>query len=393
MKYYFFLLIFLLSNSLFAQDLIILKTGDEIQAKVIKVGTQEVEYKKWTNQKGPVYTLEKDDIFMIKYQNGDKDVFQGNSSSGSEAVKGGNNDPKYVNMPPSSENSSIIAQYNKQYAIGKKWKLSKKVLSSCLTIYGVTSTSVMSNDDMEISIEHNPYELLYYNIVIKNKSNRVLYVDKGNSFRVTKDENYCYYNSGTQVTTSSGGGLGLSMGLGGLANAIGMGGVAGAIANSVSVGGGTSHSTGVAYGQQRFIVLPPKGQATLAKDYKVEKKLLEKDECFAFLFDNVKPKVNEGAVLNFDESNSPHTVDYIICYSGNQNFTEYSTMNIRLYAKQIVGTPFSSSSYNGFGEGTNSVVERRIQDIDKYCIIGCLCSPNTIQCIESQKESNWRIPK
>lgn len=58
-----------------SQDIIVLQSGEEIEAKVIKVGSEEVEYRKWTNQDGPVYTLTPRDIFMIKYQNGEKDVF------------------------------------------------------------------------------------------------------------------------------------------------------------------------------------------------------------------------------------------------------------------------------------------------------------------------------
>lgn len=65
--------------STFAQDIITTKTGDEIQSVVLKVGTDEVEYKKWSNQDGPVYVIGVDKIFMIKYQNGEKDVFTGNS--------------------------------------------------------------------------------------------------------------------------------------------------------------------------------------------------------------------------------------------------------------------------------------------------------------------------
>lgn len=57
------------------QDNIILKNGDEIQAKVLEVAPDVVKYKKWDNQEGPVYTSAKAEIFMIKYANGSKDVF------------------------------------------------------------------------------------------------------------------------------------------------------------------------------------------------------------------------------------------------------------------------------------------------------------------------------
>jgi hypothetical protein len=42
---------------------------------VQEIGLDNVKYKKYENQNGPTYTLMKSDIFMIKYENGDKDVF------------------------------------------------------------------------------------------------------------------------------------------------------------------------------------------------------------------------------------------------------------------------------------------------------------------------------
>jgi hypothetical protein len=58
-----------------AQDIITLKNGDEIKAKVQEIGLSDVKYKKFENANGPTYTLLKTEIFMIKYENGEKDVF------------------------------------------------------------------------------------------------------------------------------------------------------------------------------------------------------------------------------------------------------------------------------------------------------------------------------
>jgi TM2 domain-containing membrane protein YozV len=60
---------------MFAQDIIILKNGNDIQAIVKEVGIDDVKYKRFDNQNGPNYTLKKSDIFMIRYENGSKDVF------------------------------------------------------------------------------------------------------------------------------------------------------------------------------------------------------------------------------------------------------------------------------------------------------------------------------
>jgi hypothetical protein len=59
----------------FGQDNILLKDGEEVAAKVLRVNPKSIEYRKYSNLDGPVYTLDKADVFMIKYENGGKDVF------------------------------------------------------------------------------------------------------------------------------------------------------------------------------------------------------------------------------------------------------------------------------------------------------------------------------
>lgn len=64
-----------ISLSANAQDVIVLRNADEVQAKVKSIGLQEVTYLKWDNLNGPTYTLPKSEIFFIKYANGQKESF------------------------------------------------------------------------------------------------------------------------------------------------------------------------------------------------------------------------------------------------------------------------------------------------------------------------------
>lgn len=57
-----------------AQDIILKNDATEIQAKVLKVNPDEIEYKKWDNPDGPTYTVPAAEVFIIKYRNGSKDV-------------------------------------------------------------------------------------------------------------------------------------------------------------------------------------------------------------------------------------------------------------------------------------------------------------------------------
>lgn len=58
-----------------AQDLIIMKNGDEIKSKVKEITLDVIKYRKHENPDGPVISVLKSEVFMIKYENGTKDIF------------------------------------------------------------------------------------------------------------------------------------------------------------------------------------------------------------------------------------------------------------------------------------------------------------------------------
>lgn len=68
------LLLFFYSN-IFAQDIITKKNGEDIQSKISEITQTEIKYKKYEYPDGPVYTLAKSDALMIRYENGNKDIF------------------------------------------------------------------------------------------------------------------------------------------------------------------------------------------------------------------------------------------------------------------------------------------------------------------------------
>jgi hypothetical protein len=71
---YVFIITLLICGNVYSQDNIVLKNGEEIRAKVLEIGIQEIKYKKHENVGGPTYTILKTDVFMIKYENGTKDI-------------------------------------------------------------------------------------------------------------------------------------------------------------------------------------------------------------------------------------------------------------------------------------------------------------------------------
>ena len=58
-----------------AQDVIVMRDSRRISAIVTEVNVNDIKYKLFSNQDGPTYTLLKNDIASIRYQNGDEDTF------------------------------------------------------------------------------------------------------------------------------------------------------------------------------------------------------------------------------------------------------------------------------------------------------------------------------
>ena len=84
---------FIISINTFAQDLIVKKNGEEVNAKIIEVGTKEVKYKNSTNIEGPTYTIDKSEIVFVKYKNGEKEIFENSS-----VVKINSNPSEYLSI-------------------------------------------------------------------------------------------------------------------------------------------------------------------------------------------------------------------------------------------------------------------------------------------------------
>ena len=69
------LLFLLFSQTLFSQDTIVLRSGEQLIVKVVEVAQKVVSYKKQTNLNGPTYKMDVYDVGRIKYESGALDEF------------------------------------------------------------------------------------------------------------------------------------------------------------------------------------------------------------------------------------------------------------------------------------------------------------------------------
>jgi hypothetical protein len=68
-------IIALMSVVAFAQDVIVTKDKEQIQAKILEVSSDEIKYKKYSYLDGPTFSLDVDKVLTIAYENGDVEVY------------------------------------------------------------------------------------------------------------------------------------------------------------------------------------------------------------------------------------------------------------------------------------------------------------------------------
>ena len=95
-----------------AQDKIILKTGTNIEAKVLEINQTTVRYKKFNNLEGPTFVSDKNEIHMITYENGVNEVFDNNYQDGGNESDYSAKKSKTKFGKNRFENSFAIVGYN-----------------------------------------------------------------------------------------------------------------------------------------------------------------------------------------------------------------------------------------------------------------------------------------
>jgi hypothetical protein len=73
--------------AIYAQDIILKTDGSEIRAKITEISADEVRYKIFSNPDGPVFVIAGVEVFMIKHQNGDKDLFEKDPETGKMQIQ------------------------------------------------------------------------------------------------------------------------------------------------------------------------------------------------------------------------------------------------------------------------------------------------------------------
>jgi hypothetical protein len=68
------LLVFSWATAAQAQDLLTRRNGEEIQAKILEITPEVIKYRRTDNPDGPLISVLKSEVFMIRYANGTHDI-------------------------------------------------------------------------------------------------------------------------------------------------------------------------------------------------------------------------------------------------------------------------------------------------------------------------------
>ncbi len=393
MKHLFLLIAACIATVAQAQDVIVKRDGSTIISKVLEVNQADIKYKKFSNQQGPTYTINKSEVMAINYESGDKDTFE---DAPQPAKQEADDKPEIIVAQPAADNAEIISRYNQTYEHGEAIKDNDKQADAGLCILGISENSTLSTDDIVIEFRQDPYisgegRLGYtYNLLnrfyiqIQNKTDRIIYVDLGSTFCIKKGGTSKVYYNNSQTTITKGESSGTGVSLGAIASAVGIGGTLRSLANGVSFGGANMTSSTTTYAKQRIISIPPHGTIPIEK-YHVEFlghnriELISKGETLLFGYKSGElPNIKYGELYLYSELDSPFHTDYIITYSKDIDFSNTFVAKASIYMRELIGAkPYMRNFWDVEWWSDRSDPQKQIERMKKripkyndYTIVG-----------------------
>jgi hypothetical protein len=130
-SYVFVLSLLFFTTTLLAQDVVILRNGDEQNVKLLEITSETVRYQILNSSTEEIKTIPKSEIFMIKYSNGQKDVFN-TKAVGDEAA------PEIVVCLPSTSGDCKSIKNTPHFTA------TKGGTSICIIVRGVLTTETIT---------------------------------------------------------------------------------------------------------------------------------------------------------------------------------------------------------------------------------------------------------
>jgi hypothetical protein len=363
------LLFALLPLRMLAQEVIVTNDGDAKKVFNVEVSGQSIFYTLTDKAGAAIQKMNKSNVLMIKHRDGTKEVFTGETEKKPIAAVAPAEAAGITGQAPEedrdavekakTQNKEVIAAWNNDVVTCKDKKLGGK--SNYYYFQFVpTSSSVLVDKNMEISFKMTEgwwggeLSQRFYSIaILKNKTDKTIYVDLGNSFFIRSGKASAYYIPGaTSKTNESSSGAGVN--LGAVAGALGVGGALGTLAGGVNVGGGSASSSSTVTYNQRVIAIPPMSNCELPAmelfpvsesatyENRIKTSTFYKhghDTSFYTLTDQI---MKEGQTVNYNEDNAPLKFGSFLTYSFDENITQPKSLKFDFYSSRAIGLQHNS---------------------------------------------------
>ena len=131
-----------------AQDVIVKKDGSTILTKVLEVNQLDIKYKKFSNQNGPTYTINKSEVMAINYEGGDKDTFE----DAARPVVSNASTPFVVTPNLAEDNLKLVREFNSHTPKYLDKDISKKYFAYAMVL-GIKEGSIIETPEVKAQLQ------------------------------------------------------------------------------------------------------------------------------------------------------------------------------------------------------------------------------------------------
>jgi len=174
---YFILTLGLFTTSIYSQDVITKKTGDDIISKISEITQTEIKYKKFDNLQGPTFSILKSEVLMVRYENGTKDIFSETTNQATVNAQANVEVATNVDMAEKGKEDAL-ANYRGAKS-GAGWTAATTILFSPIigVIPAVACSSATPSDD---NLNYRDRDLM------KNSTYSKAYIDQAHKTKKKK---------------------------------------------------------------------------------------------------------------------------------------------------------------------------------------------------------------
>ena len=174
------LLLLLAAITGYSQDIITKKNGEDIKSKVLEITPTEIKYKKFETPDGATYTIYKNEVLMIRYQDGTKDMFSNQYRSEQ------NTNTTYATGDMRLQGSQDAKEYYKHHRVASGWTFAAAFIFPITGLIPAIACSSTPPKDINLDCPHP--ELL------RNMEYHQAYVERAH--RIKRNKTWLGYGLG-----------------------------------------------------------------------------------------------------------------------------------------------------------------------------------------------------